>query len=131
MPRIALSALVYVAAVFAAAFVLGTLRVLLVVPRLGELAAVALELPVVLCLSWLVAGRVLRRWPLTGRGQRLAMGGLAFVCLMALELFLATHLFGRPLDGVLAAMNTLPGLVGLAGQIGFALVPALRGQPAG
>jgi hypothetical protein len=131
MHKIALSALVYVAAVFAAAFVLGMLRVLLVAPRLGELAAVALELPVVLCLSWLVAGRVLRRWPLTGRGQRLAMGGLAFGCLMALELFLATRLFGRPLDGVLAAMTTLPGLVGLAGQIGFALVPALRGQPAG
>ena len=51
MHKIALSALVYVAAVFAAAFVLGTLRVLLVAPRLGELAAVALELPVVLCLS--------------------------------------------------------------------------------
>ncbi|MCA3452435.1 MAG: hypothetical protein INF92_19150 [Rhodobacter sp.] len=131
MPRIVLPALVYVAAVFAVAFALGTLRVLLVVPYLGELAAVALEVPVVLCLSWLVAGRVLRRWPLTGRGQRLAMGGLAFVCLMALELIVATGLFGRPLDGVLAAMATLPGLAGLAGQIGFALVPALRGQVRG
>ncbi|MCA3437831.1 MAG: hypothetical protein INF48_11000 [Rhodobacter sp.] len=131
MPRIVLPALVYVAAVFAMAFALGTLRVLLVAPRLGELAAVALEVPVVLCLSWLVAGRVLRRWPLTGRGQRLAMGGLAFVCLMALELIVATGLLGRPLDGVLAAMATLPGLVGLAGQIGFALVPALRGQVRG
>jgi hypothetical protein len=131
MQRIVLPALVYVAAVFAMAFALGTLRVLLVAPRLGELAAVALEVPVVLCLSWLVAGRVLRRWPLTGRGQRLAMGALAFVCLMALELILATGLLGRPLNGVLAAMATLPGLVGLAGQIGFALVPALRGQPRG
>jgi hypothetical protein len=131
MQRIVLPALVYVAAVFAVAFALGTLRVLLVAPRLGELAAVALEVPVVLCLYWLVAGRVLRRWPLTGRGQRLAMGALAFVCLMALELIVATGLFGRPLDGVLAAMATLPGLVGLAGQIGFGLVPALRGQPRG
>jgi hypothetical protein len=131
MPRIVLPALAYVATVFAAAFGLGVFRVLLLVPRLGELAAVALEVPVVLGLSWLVAGRVLRRWPLPGRGQRLAMGGLAFGCLMALELVLATGLFGRPLDGVLAAMTTLPGLVGLAGQIGFALVPALRGQARG
>jgi hypothetical protein len=50
---------------------------------------------------------------------------------MALELIVATGLLGRPLNGVLAAMTTLPGLVGLAGQIAFALVPALRGQVRG
>ena len=131
MPPVVLPALAYVATVFAAAFALGVLRVLVVAPRLGELAAVALEVPVVLGLSWLVAGRVLRRWPLAGPGPRLAMGALAFACLMALELILATRLFGRPLDAVFSDMATLPGLVGLAGQIGFALVPALRGQPRG
>ena len=131
MPRIDLPALVYVATVFAAAFVLGALLVLVVAPRLGELAAVALEVPVVLGLSWLVAGRVLRRWPLPGQGQRLAMGGLAFALLMLAETILGITLFGRTMAGILAAMATLPGLVGLAGQIGFALVPALRGQPRG
>ena len=131
MPRIVLPALVYVATVFAAAFVLGALRVLVVAPRLGELAAVALEVPVVLGLSWLVAGRVLRRWPLPRQGQRLAMGGLAFALLMLAETVLGLTLFGRTTAGILAAMDTLPGLVGLAGQIGFALVPALRGQPRG
>ena len=131
MPPIVLPALVYVATVFAAAFGLGTLRVLLVAPRLGELAAVTLEVPVVLGLSWLVAGRVLRRWPLPRPGQRLAMGGLAFALLMLAETILGVTLFGRSLAGILAAMTTLPGLVGLAGQMGFALVPALRGQPRG
>ena len=131
MPRIVLPALVYVATVFAAAFVLGALRVLVVAPRLGELAAVALEVPVVLGLSWLVAGRVLRRWPLPRSGQRLAMGGLAFALLMLAETVLGITLFGRSLPGILGAMATLPGLVGLAGQIGFGLVPALRGQPRG
>jgi hypothetical protein len=131
MPPIVLPALVYVATVFAAAFVLGTLRVLLVAPRLGELAAVTLEVPVVLGLSWLVAGRVLRRWPLPLPGQRLAMGGLAFGLLMLAETILGITLFGRTPAGILAAMATLPGLVGLAGQLGFALVPSLRGQPSG
>ena len=131
MPRIVLPALVYLSTVFAAAFALGVLRVLLVAPRLGELAAVALEVPVVLGLSWLVAGRVLRRWPLPRQGQRLAMGGLAFALLMLAETILGITLFGRTMAGILAAMATLPGLVGLAGQIGFALVPALRGQPRG
>ena len=131
MPRIILPALLYVATVFAAAFALGALRVMLVVPRLGELAAVTLEVPVVLGLSWLVAGRVLRRWPLPRPGQRLAMGGLAFALLMLGETILGVTLFGRTLAGILAAMATLPGLVGLAGQIGFGLIPALRGQPRG
>lgn len=131
MPRIILPALLYVATVFAAAFALGALRVMLVVPRLGELAAVTLEVPVVLGLSWLVAGRVLRRWPLPRPGQRLAMGGLAFALLMLGETILGVMLFGRTPAGSLAAMATLPGLVGLAGQIGFGLIPALRGQPRG
>mgnify|MGYP000632588975 CR=1 FL=1 len=131
MPPIVLPAIVYVSTVFAAAFALGTLRVLLVAPRLGELAAVTLEVPVVLGLSWLVAGRVLRRWPLPRPGQRLAMGGLAFALLMLAETILGIALFGRSLAGILATVATLPGLVGLAGQIGFALVPALRGQPSG
>jgi hypothetical protein len=131
MPRIILPALLYVATVFAAAFALGALRVMLVVPRLGELAAVTLEVPVVLGLSWLVAGRVLRCWPLPRPGQRLAMGGLAFALLMLGETILGVMLFGRTPAGILAAMATLPGLVGLAGQIGFGLIPALRGQPRG
>ncbi len=131
MARILPPALIYVATVFAAAFALGTFRVLVLAPRLGELAAVTLEVPVVLGLSWLVAGRVLRRWPLPLPGQRLAMGGLAFALLMLVETVLGITLFGRSLPGILAAMTTLPGLVGLAGQIGFALVPALRGQPSG
>ena len=131
MARVFSPALLYVAMVFVAAFVLGAFRVMLVAPRLGELAAVALEVPVVLGLSWLVAGRVLRRWPLPRTGQRLAMGGLAFALLMLAETVLGITLFGRSLPGILAAIATLPGLVGLAGQIGFALVPALRGQPSG
>ena len=131
MARVALPAILYVATVFAAAFLLGTLRVLVLVPRLGELAAVTLEVPVVLGLSWLVAGRVLRRWPLPRPGQRLAMGGLAFALLMLAETVLGITLFSRTMAGILTAMVTLPGLVGLAGQIGFGLVPTLRGQPRG
>lgn len=131
MARIVPPALLCVAAVFAAAFVLGTFRILVLVPRLGELAAVTLDVPVVLGLSWLVAGRALRHWPLPRPGQRLAMGGLAFALLMLGETILGVTLFGRTLAGSLAAMATLPGLVGLAGQIGFGLIPALRGQPRG
>ena len=49
-------ALAYVLPVFAAAFALGALRVGLIAPQVGPLLAVALELPLVLALSWTVAG---------------------------------------------------------------------------
>ena len=59
------------------------------------------------------------------------MGALAFALLMLAETALGLSLFGRSMTEILAPMATLPGLVGLAGQIGFGLVPALRGQPRG
>lgn len=119
-------ALAYVLPVFAAAFVLGALRVSLVAPGLGPLPAVALELPLVLALSWFVAGRVLSRWPQTPR-PGMAIAG--FLMLMVLELATALA-FGQTPGQFLSAMTTPPGALGLAGQIGFGLIPLLR-QPRG
>ncbi|KAF0114744.1 MAG: hypothetical protein FD150_1383 [Rhodobacteraceae bacterium] len=114
----------YVSAVFAVAFLIGALRVMLIAPRTGPLLAVALEVPLILALSWLVAGRVLRRWPLEA-GQRLATAALAFALLMALELATALA-FGQTSGDFLTAMTTPAGALGLAGQIGFALIPLFR-----
>lgn len=129
MSPVVKSALAYVLPVFALAFCLGALRVTLVAPQTGALAAVALEVPVVLALSWLVAGAVLRRWPLGGAG-RLAMGALAFSVLMALELATALA-FGQSVPRFFGDMATPAGMLGLAGQIGFGLIPALRPYPSG
>ena len=122
------AAFAYVLPVFAAAFLLGALRVTLIAPRLGALAAVALEVPLVLAVSWGCAGRVLRRWQLT-TVPRAVMGSLAFAILMVLELLTALA-FGQSPTLFLAAMTTPPGALGLAGQIGFGLIPFLR-QPRG
>ena len=53
----------YAAAVFAAGFLLGTLRVLWLVPRFGPTAAVALELPLILAVSWIACRHVARAVP--------------------------------------------------------------------
>lgn len=119
-------ALAYVLPVFTVAFVLGALRVTLVAPQVGPLVAVALELPLVLTLSWVVAGRVLRRWP---RSPRLGLGLASFLILMLLELLTALA-FGQTPGQFLSAMTTPPGALGLAGQIGFGLIPLVR-QPRG
>lgn len=120
--------LAYVLPVFAVAFALGALRVSLVAPQVGPLLAVALEVPLVLALSWRVAGHVLNRWPLPPP-QRLGMGLGSFLLLMLLELVTALG-FGQTPGQFLAGMATLPGAFGLAGQIGFGLIPLAR-QPKG
>lgn len=123
------AAAAYFAAVFAVAFGLGVLRVLWLAPAIGPLVAVAIEVPLLLGLAWAVAGAVLRRWPLARVG-RLAMGALAFGMLMAAEAGLAL-VSGQTLADFANAMSTPAGALGLAGQIGFAILPALRGQASG
>ena len=114
----------YFLAVFALGFALGALRVLFIAPRVGELVAVCLELPVMLAFSWWICGRLARG--LDGAGARIAMGALAFALLMAAEAALAIQGFGLTLAGWLAGLLTLPGKVGLAGQLAFALMPWLQ-----
>lgn len=123
MSALVKAGLAYVIPVFAVAFVLGALRVTVVAPALGPLAAVALEVPLVLALSWIVAGRVLARWPLPDKRPALAL--LAFALLMVLELATALA-FGQTPAQFLTAMTTPAGALGLAGQIGFALIPLVR-----
>lgn len=57
MKRIAAAALAYWAGGLALGFLLGPVRVLWVAPRLGEFAAVAAELPVMLAAGWGWPGR--------------------------------------------------------------------------
>jgi hypothetical protein len=122
------AAFAYVLPVFAAAFVVGAIRVTLVAPALGPLAAVALEVPLILSLSWWMAGRVLRRWPVR-HWQRAGMSLVAFLVLMVLELATALA-FGQTPAQFLTAMTTPAGALGLAGQVGFGLIPLVR-QPRG
>jgi hypothetical protein len=130
MRQIVRAALAYLAVVFCAAFVLGTVRTLWLIPQVGEVLAVLVEVPLVLALSWGVSGAVLRRWPLPSAQARAAMGALAFAGLMLLELALGRFGFGRSLPDLMAALVTPAGLIGLAGQIGFGIIPLLR-QPRG
>lgn len=121
------AALAYFAIAFGAGFALGTVRVLLVAPRLGELAAVALELPVMLAVSWLAAGWCVRRFDVPARAApRLVMGGLAFALLMLAELGVSVFAFGRSSADHLATYRQAAGLAGLAAQVAFALFPWVR-----
>jgi hypothetical protein len=125
--RAANAGLAYFGVVFAAGFVLGTLRVLLVVPWLDEFYAVLLELPVILTVSWIACCWLIRRFDVSAAvSARLVMGGLAFASLMFAEIGVSVFGFGRTLSAHWDAYRQLPALIGLAGQIAFAIFPVIQ-----
>ena len=120
------AALFYFAVVFAGGFVLGTMRVFLLIPAFGPLRAVLIELPFMLLLSWLTCGWAMRRFAVRRQKAALVMGAAAFVFLMAAELALARFGFGQSVGEFLRGLITSAGAVGLAGQLAFALFPVFR-----
>lgn len=117
----------YFALVFAAGFALGTVRVLVLVPRLGTLTAVILELPLMLGISWLVCGWVITRYEVSSSSAaRLSMGALAFGLLILAEIVLSVVAFDRSMPEYIDHLGTPHGLLGLIGQLAFALMPLIR-----
>jgi hypothetical protein len=106
---------------FLMGFILGTIRVLLLVPRLGETTAVIIEAPMMLVASWFVC-----RWVRRTVSARSLMGLVAFVVLMSAEVGLGA-VFGRSLVDQLAAFKSPPGAIGLGAQVIFAIFPVIQG----
>jgi hypothetical protein len=114
----------YVAVVFALGFALGTLRVLVIAPRLGETGAVVIELPAMLAASWAACRALVRRFAVpSATAPLLAMGGLAFAALLALEAAVGVLGFGRTLAEHLATYRAPGAQLGLAAQLAFAAMP--------
>ena len=124
--RIAGAGLAYWAVVFALGFVLGTIRVLWLAPLVGLMPATLMELPVMLGASWLASGWLVRHFAIAGGGEGLAMGLLAFALLMAAECALAAALSGQRPEQWLSGLRQPHALLGLAGQVLFALMPWWR-----
>ncbi|MDQ7010342.1 MAG: hypothetical protein Q9M29_00840, partial [Mariprofundaceae bacterium] len=56
----------YFAMVFAAGFMLGIVRVMLLAPNVGETLAVAIELPIMLAVSWISCSMLIDRYSVSG-----------------------------------------------------------------
>lgn len=114
----------YFATVFAAGFLLGTLRVLLLIPILGEVPAVLIELPVMLGISWISARWLIDRFAVPPDFASLgAMGAVGFALLMLAETLLGLLAFGRSIADQTDAALSLPGAMGLSAQVAFGLMP--------
>jgi len=123
-------ATLYFALTFAAGFVFGAVRMLVVAPRVGEVAAVLIECPFILFTSFLIARWVLGRCaPRAGAGRRLLIGLIAFAMLMSTELLMSWLRGIGPRDFVASLFKTA-GAIGLAGQVVFALIPLFIGPRA-
>ncbi|MHA7820353.1 MAG: hypothetical protein ACX930_11965 [Erythrobacter sp.] len=121
-PGLLAPAVAYFGAVFAVGFVLGTVRTLWLEQAIGPFAAVAIELPVILSASWLIAQWMLRGFGIVSRKAALFVGAVALALLWLAELALTVAL-GGSVGGFLRDTLEPEGLLGIAGQLLFALFP--------
>ena len=120
------AAIAYFFVLFALGFVLGTIRVMLIEPRLGELAAVLVEVPVMLAAGFFACRWAVQHWQVPPVAAiRWAMVLSFLVLLLLVETALGWMLFGRLPSEQFAMLMTTAGLLGLSAQIGAALFPLL------
>ena len=109
---------------FAFGFVLGTIRVLFVVPHIGELAATIAEVPVMLTAAYYTCRWAIRRWQVPSTTAiRLAMVPWFLALLFVFEALLGATLFGRSVAEQWTALGSPAGLVGISAQIIAAILP--------
>ena len=118
---------VYALSIFAIGFAVGALRVLILAPRLGNTAAVSLETPLMLAVSWKMSAWSARKFGLVTNGNgALLMGAIAFAVLMFAEFGTAVLCFKRTVGEYIAGFWSVPGAIGLVAQICFASFPFLQ-----
>jgi hypothetical protein len=124
--------LCYFALTFGAGFLLGPLRILLLVPRVGARAAELAELPVMIIVMWLAARWTIRRFHVPpSTGPRLLMGSLAFALLLAAEFSLVMPLRGLTLEQYFATRDPVSGTAYYASLVLLALMPLIASRPSG
>ncbi len=95
----------------------------MLVPAIGRVPALLVELPLLLGFCAWIAPKILRRCAVRAP---LAMGLCALALLLILEFCVGVAVRGWDFADWLADFATLPGLVTLAGYVVFAALPAMR-----
>lgn len=120
------AALIYFALVFSAGFLLGVVRVLALEPRVGERVAELAEMPIMLVVSWISAGLIVRKYRASLNDARAAVVGL--MALLLLVLAEATLVVARGLDfyDYVAARDPVSGTAYLIALVIFGAMPWIR-----
>lgn len=124
--RILSTSLAYAAIVFGVGFVLGSIRVFLVVPRIGVRWAELLEAPLMLLACFLAARFIAHRFGPFAGAQRAAVGicALAFMLLAEVGFILAQ---GLNIPEYIASRDPVSGPVYLLSLALFAAMPFIVG----
>jgi len=129
--RALVAALHYFACVFGAGFVLGAIRVPLLVPRLGVRWAELIEMPLMLAVIVVAARWVVRRHALgPTKAGRFWTGLLALALLLAAEFGLVLQLQGGTVAGYIESRDPVSGSVYAAMLVAFALMPLIVARAA-
>ena len=114
----------YFALVFGAGFVLGSIRVPFLVPRLGEMWAELIEMPFMFAVIVMSARFIIKRFAIpAGAMPRLGAGLVALGLLVAAEILLAVALQDRTLAEYVASRDPVSGTMYLAMLAVFAVMP--------
>lgn len=120
------AALAYFAYVFGAGFLLGSVRVPLLVPRFGERVAELVEMPIMFGVILYSARWIVRRFHLApAPSVRLRVGGIALGLLLLAELSLMSWLQGISLSQYLGQRDPVSGSVYAFLLLVFAAMPLL------
>jgi hypothetical protein len=113
----------YFALVFGAGFVVGFVRVLWLVPLVGERAAELLEAPLMLAVTIVAARWVVRRRAVPPTTSRLGVGLVALGLMLVVELTFVLGLRGMTLREYLAGRDAVAGTVYVTTLVIFVLMP--------
>lgn len=122
---IAKAGVIYFLLVFGAGFALALVRIPFLVPAFGVRAAELMETPVMLAVIVWASWRLARNHPTLSRGERLAAGTLALICLVIAELAVAYSLGARSVSQYIASRDPVSGSVYLVSLVFFSVAPAL------
>jgi hypothetical protein len=124
--RNATAGLAYFGLVFAAGFLMGAIRVPLLVPGIGARAAELIEMPIMFVVILYAARFVVRRFDLPpSAAVRLPVGLIAVALLASAELLLVSTTQGMPLAQYVASRDPVSGGVYLAMLGVFAAMPSI------
>lgn len=125
------AAVLYFALVFGAGFLLGSVRVPFVAPRIGERYAELIEMPFMFVAIYFASRYVLRRFgPRTDSAGLIGTGIIALLLLIGAELLLAVLLAGRGIVEYISSRDPVSGSVYLLMLLLFAAMPWLQARRA-
>jgi hypothetical protein len=117
--------LLYGTLAFAAGFVFGVIRELLLIPLLGRTPGRWLEFVVMIAITFGIARHVARKITEPTRGHLIALGIGGMIVLLALEALFALYVVQLPLEKYLDSFNVLKGELFPWGLATMAIAPLM------